>query len=127
MPKYKRIPGEKFTQEIDKLLYNYGLSVDKDLSELSKQFAKRGAKEVGNRAREMFGAGDYSHGWQSQFEEGRYSAQGIIYNAYVPGLPHLLEKGHAKRGGGRVPGRAHIAPVEEKLVIEFRKAVEKSI
>ena len=67
------------------------------------------------------GTGKYAEGWTSRFETERFSAQGIIYNKDVPGLPHLLEHGHAKRGGGRVPGREHVAPVEQILESAFHQ------
>ncbi len=42
-------------------------------------------------------------------------------------LAHLLEFGHAKRGGGRVPGKAHIAPAEEKGIRELEQEIQKAL
>lgn len=39
----------------------------------------------------------------------------------VPGLPHLLEKGHALINGGRAPARPHVAPAAEA---GFERTVE---
>lgn len=42
-------------------------------------------------------------------------------------LTHLLEHGHAKRGGGRVVGKKHIAPVEQQTVESFEQKVREKL
>ena len=122
------VPIDKFQQAIDKALKEYAGSVKEHLDDITRVFAKKGAQAVKQAARGTFGGtGKYAAGWTSQIETGRVSVQGQIFNEKVPGLPHLLENGHAKRGGGRVPGRVHIAPVEEKIATEFQKAVEEKL
>lgn len=125
----KKTPIDKLQANIDKLLREYADDVNKDVAELSRDFAKKGATAVRQSA-QSHGWGEhtgYAKGWTSQFETNRYSAQGVIYNKDVPGLPHLLENGHALRNGGRTRAVPHIAPVEEKLTAEFQKAVENAI
>lgn len=120
------VSPDRFAETLSKLLKEYQEDTTKDINQLAKKFAQKGAKEVKSASGVFGGSGRYASGWTSKYEEGRLSAQGIIYNK-VAGLPHLLENGHAKRGGGRVAGRTHIAPVEEKLIEEFTKAVEGAI
>lgn len=69
--------------------------------------------------------GKYARNWTFTVE-GRVNPTAIIYNR-VPGLPHLIEFGHAKRNGGRVPGKPHVKPVEDKAVIEFEKELIKKL
>lgn len=124
----KSLQPDKLAKEIDKILEKYGDDVKANVAEITKEFAKKGAKAVSASAKQNFGgSGKYAAGWTSRFESGRVSAQGTIYNKDTPGLPHLLENGHAKRGGGRVSGRPHISPVEEQLVKEYTEAVVKKL
>lgn len=124
----KKTPIDKLSAEVEKILADYGQDVNRNLSEATKRVAKAGAKAVSQSAKAAAGGtGKYAAGWSYSLEEGRLGIQGIIYNKNVPGLPHLLEKGHAKRGGGRVSGRAHIAPVEKEVIKDFEEAVKAGL
>lgn len=124
----KKIPIDRLSAEINKILTEYGEDVQRDVDEAAAKVTKAGVRAVKGNSRSTFGgSGKYASGWTSKFEKGRLSSQGIIYNATVPGLPHLLEHGHANRNGGRTPGRSHIAPVEQKIIKDFEEAVKNSI
>lgn len=123
----RKIPVDMLTQEVDKILYEYGGDVQGNLNTIVGQMSKKGAQTLRQQSKNTFGGtGKYAKGWTSTVETGRVSAQGTIYNK-TPGLPHLLENGHALRGGGRTPGRPHIKPVEEALVREFESKVKSKL
>lgn len=52
---------------------------------------------------------------------------GEVGSPTLPGLPHLLEKGHARVGGGTVPGREHIDPAAKSGFDVTTKAFEELI
>lgn len=123
----RKIPVDKLTQEVYKILSEYGGDVQGNLNTIVGQMSKNGAQTLRQQSKNTFGGtGKYAKGWTSTVETGRVSAQGTIYNK-SPGLPHLLENGHALRGGGRTPGRPHIKPVEEALVREFESKVKSKL
>lgn len=56
----------------------------------------------------------YAKGWSvKDTRETANALEVTVYSKNRYQLAHLLEFGHAKRGGGRVAGKAQIAPAEE--------------
>lgn len=122
-----KTPIDKLNTAISKILTEYGNEIAGNLGEATKKAAKAGVTALRSQSKATFGGtGRYARGWSSQYEEGRLTYSAVIYNS-SPGLPHLLENGHAKRGGGRTPGRPHISIVEQQLIESFEKEVEAKI
>lgn len=127
----KKTPIEKLQESIDKILSEYADSVTKSTNEVAEKLARKGAQAVRQNVRGM-GWGkntNYDKGWTATIERKRLGTVATVHNQSAPGLAHLLEKGHALRGGGRSHTDAfpHIAPVEEELVDAFEKAVKDAI
>lgn len=122
----KAVPIEQMHSAIQKILEEYGEEASNGTREAVRAVAQKGATAVRANARASFGgSGKYASGWTYQTEYARMKSTATIYNK-KPGLPHLLENGHAKRGGGRVMGRVHIAPVEAEIETALNTAIEKA-
>lgn len=119
----KKSPIERLQADVSAILEEYGEEVAEHLDEVTKDIGKKGAKALRSSSSGSFGgSGKYARGWTYEVEESRLGTTVTLYNR-TPGLPHLLENGHAKRGGGRVAGRSHIAPVEAELIDAYEKEV----
>lgn len=99
------------------------------MSEAVKDAGKTVVKEISAGASEKFKGEKYANSWVAK-ETGR-TTRSVTVTVHSPSqyrIAHLLEKGHAKRGGGRVEGRPHIEPAErkgkEQLEEDLRKALE---
>lgn len=106
-----------------------------EYADLAAEDMKRAVRSAGNAAKKEISAnapkktGAYAKSWAvKRTRETSDSLSVTVYSRNRYWLAHLLEFGHAKRGGGRVAGRAHIAPAEanaaEKLEREIIRALE---
>ena len=113
--------------EISKIMQEYASDVVLDMKKEAKSVAKQAVADLKVSSPEGEGSrkGHYKDGWTSKTESENSTSIGIrIYNKKKPGLTHLLEKGHAKRGGGRVEAIPHIGPAEEKAVEDYEKRLK---
>lgn len=123
MSSTKGVKLEGLADAIMDALKEYNQESSDKLQKGLQDLGKKTALEIRNTAPKQ--TGEYAKGWTDK--KVYQSADDIritVYNKKKPGLTHLLEHGHAKKGGGRVPGRTHIASAEAKMMQEAIKIVE---
>lgn len=84
-----------------------------ELKDAVKETAKTVRKEI--QANAPVDTGKYKKSWSvKNMHEDAESIDLVVHSRNRYQIAHLLEHGHAKRGGGRVAARPHIAAAEEK-------------
>ena len=95
-----------------------------------KTAVKKAGKTVRNEIEENAprDTGRYAKSWKAKATN--ETSDSIEVTVYSPGryqIAHLLEHGHAKRGGGRVRAIPHIAPAEEKGIDQLERDIERAL
>ncbi|WP_022761885.1 HK97 gp10 family phage protein [Butyrivibrio sp. AD3002] len=106
----------------------------KEYEKLATQDMKSAVKKAGQTARKEIAAtaptdtGRYAKSWTvKKTKETGTSMEVTVHSRNRYRIAHLLEHGHAKRGGGKVAARPHIGKAEQKAVKEFERDIEKAL
>lgn len=105
-----------------------------EYADLATDDMKKAVKSAGRAVRKEIEAnasadtGKYRKSWRAKTtKETSNSLEVTVCSPTKYQLAHLLEHGHAKRGGGRTKAQPHIAPAEELGVKQLEKEIERSL
>lgn len=105
-----------------------------DYADVSAEGMKKAVRKAGNTVKKEIGAsapkdtGAYAKSWAvKNTKETANALEVTVYSKNKYQLAHLLEHGHAKRNGGRVAGKSHIAPAEETGIRQLEAEIKRSL
>lgn len=117
---------DDMADEIMRGLTEYADLADSAMKAAVKKTAASVKKEISANAPKR--TGRYAKSWATKkTKENSHSLEITVHSKNRYQLAHLLEKGHAKRNGGRVPGKPHIAPAEENSAALLESLITKEL
>ena len=120
-----RVGELNLTDTIGKILVEYGDEASEAVKKSVLEVGKEAVKKLKATSPKL--TGDYRKSWKGATYEGRFRTTIQLYSEDEYPLTHLLENGHAKRGGGRVAPIEHIRPVEQWANEEVVKRIKREL
>ncbi len=121
-----RVNVDQLASAVMKELENYADTTTDGVKAAVKKAADTVRKEISANAPSQ--TGKYAKSWATKTtQENSHVLEITVHSRNRYQLAHLLEHGHAKRGGGRVAARPHIAAAEEHGIEELEREIERSI
>ena len=114
------------SSEVMRQLNEYADLTTEGMKTAVQNAGKTVQKEIKGTAPKDTGA--YSKSWAvKKTSESSRALEVTVHSRNRYQLAHLLEHGHAKRGGGRVRAIPHIAPAEEEGVKELEDDIKEAL
>ena len=121
-----RIQIDQLADTVMRELENYAETTTDGVKAAVKKAANTVKKEISATA--PVRTGKYAKSWATKTTgENSHAIEITVHSRNRYQLAHLLEHGHAKRNGGRVAARPHIAAAEQHGVEELEREIERSI
>ena len=114
------------SSEVMRQLNEYADLTTEGMKTAVQNAGKTVQKEIKGTAPKDTGA--YSKSWAvKKTSESSRALEVTVHSRNRYQLAHLLEFGHAKRGGGRVAAQPHIAAAEETGIQQLEQEIERCI
>ena len=121
-----KIRIDQLADAVNEQLENY--------ARLSTETVKTAVTKAGNAVKKDIAAsapartGKYAKSWRTKkTKESSTELEITVYSPTRYMIAHLLEHGHAKRGGGRVRARPHILPAQEAAEQQLMHDIERGL
>lgn len=120
--------ADRFAACMDEMLREVADGVGDGLRPVVERAGRTAVKGCRDGARAKFGGtGKYASGFRKKVKGERANVTCEVGNAKLPGLVHLLEKGHATIGGGRVAGRPHVDPAAQDAFEQLGDGIDELV
>ncbi|WP_143320977.1 HK97 gp10 family phage protein [Clostridium sp. HBUAS56010] len=122
----RRVSVDQMADAIAQSMSEYADLSNEVMKECVTEISKSVKREIQENA--PVRTGKYKKSWAARKEkENSNSLTMVVHSRDRYQIAHLLEHGHAKRGGGRVAAIPHIAPAEQRGAEELVSRIERGL